>query len=268
MKTLRPLLFAALLGSVLLSCDSSGDVIPDITMLPELRTFMDGTTEIEYDEAKSRITGVQYKNYYPNNVVLSSRIDYHYRVDGKLIRTERHNDKIVVTMNFIYDGGRIMRTDEVWDNVLIQYFTFSYDDRGLLKEYIQWQNIPEEGGNVPIVKNTFEYDQRGNLTGQKHYYGVKNEFHLLSVFTFSDYDDKVATDNLFQHLYFNPSVRLSRNNPGITTSANAAGLGKVTGEFTYTYNEHGYVTKSSLVQTDSDGEKFTNEATYTFKSNP
>src|SRR5690349_2855672 len=75
-------------------------------------------------------------------------------------------------MVYTFDGEFkfIIRTDEYVNDVLSQYHTFEYNASGTLKARIAWQDIPEEGGLVPVSKDVFEYDSRGNVIKNELFY--------------------------------------------------------------------------------------------------
>lgn len=168
---------------------------------------------------------------------------------------------------YTYDGDQIIRTDEFIDTHLTQHYTFSYDDRDRLIESITWQDIPEEGGLIPVYKETFQYNSQNNVTEHRLYYfdsGTKTH-RILTSFFFSDYDDKVNTEEYFIGYGFNPNVRFKVNNPGKMVVINRHNVITSTDLYTYTY-EGNFAEKKQTHSTLVNGNIVEYETRYFLES--
>src|SRR5690606_4991213 len=136
----------------------------------------------------------------------------------------------------------ISRTDEYANGAeLSQYHTYSYDDQERLIESITWQDIPEEGGEIRVSKETYEYDHTGNITYYRiFYYGTGGvEAFPLTVFHYSNYDNHINSEQYFNVNPFNPTLITSKNNPGKMTIQNASGVISSTEIYSYEYHKKG-----------------------------
>lgn len=180
----------------------------------------------------------------PGDVVLESTMDYYYTTGGTLEKAVTDHE---YRLEFTLEGDKIVRTDQYINDVLTEYYTFSYDEKGRLKDFTTWQDIPEAGGLVPKLKEVYLYDIRDNLTSQFLYFyntGI-NGHELLTTFEYSDYDDKVEAESLFDGYSVNPLVKLKKNNPGKMVTKNKHGNTVVVDHYSYIYNERGYATQKT-----------------------
>ncbi|HEY9046561.1 MAG TPA: hypothetical protein VIN08_11725 [Ohtaekwangia sp.] len=264
MNVKRPLSFFALivLCAIVLSCDSSHDAEPQVKLTPV--SMKDADHKIDLTHASDgKLQFIRYTNYYPNDVVLTGIVEYIYGQDGRLEKTITDSGDGFV---FHYEGDRIASTDEYIGDEIVEQHTFTYDDRGRLADWISWQDIPEEGGHIPVKKYTYRYDGNDNLTENKIYYYASGEhdFKLLSIITFSDYDTRPNAEDHFERHAFNPIVVLRKNNPGKLISTNAAGLGKSESIFSYSYDKFGYPSRKVTTTLEND-QQYTSTIDYVFE---
>lgn len=232
------------LGALLPACDNEpAQPVRTPVIVPARLEQDDYKRELVFDEG-NRLTRIKNSSYMPNDVVLESTMEFFYGPDGK---SEKAINDGGYRLEYTWEDGKIVRSDQYINDVFTQYYTFSYDERGRVREYSTWQDIPEEGGEIPVAKEVYIYDGRDNTTNQFLYYydsGIKGH-RLLTAFEFSDYDDKIATENLFDGYSFNPTAVFRKNNPGKMVTKNASGMTGLIDEYTYVYNSHGYATRKT-----------------------
>lgn len=221
------------------------------------------TREYFYNDV-NQLTQIKFVTTFINGGTITSVQNFSYRADGKIAEaTSDTGFKFVYT----YSGDRIIRTDEYVNGSWSEYHSFTYDQAGRIKEMISYQNIPEEGGIIPVSKDTYEYDNRGNLSVMKMYYYTSYgaEAKLQTVFLSSEYDDKVNSEELFEINIFNPYLRLNKNNPGKLVIQNGLGNTTSTEVYTYDYNEKGYAIKKRTDVTLYHGGTGSYSGTYIYK---
>lgn len=263
----RPLFFLllAMTCTALVSCDSDEDKDPiaSTELRPDRIEQLDYTRELVFDD-QERLVKVISTSEMPNDVELVSTQEFTYGVDGHLDESTTDSGWRMV---YSYEGEFIVRTDEYIDGVLSQYHTFQYNPNGRLKERVTWQDIPEEGGLIPVSKDAFEYDSRGNVIKNEIFYfntGTQ-QHHLLTRFVFSDYDDKINSEELFYNNPFNPLIKLRENNPGKMVVSNMNGVISSTDTYTYQFNDQGYATHKTTNTLFHHGETGSYETSYFFK---
>jgi hypothetical protein len=237
----------------LLSCDTS-EPVPAPVQQPELKALR----KIE--------PGITRQLVYADNGKLSEQLtitrsgtgeewsvptQYLYDAQGRL----KESTTDVWRLVYFYTGDKITSTDEYVSGTLSQQHQFVYDSKGLLKSKMTTQNIPEEGGVIPVAREEYEYDERGNLTVMELYYYTSfgAESHLLTRFVFSNYDDKISSDEYFNLIAFNPILKLRKNNPGRLEITNGSGVLSITEVYTYQYHTRGYATRKTTLTTSNDG---------------
>jgi hypothetical protein len=233
-----------ILAALLLSCDDDKtEPLKRPVILPLRLELDDYKRELIFD-SEHKLSRIKMSSFMPGDVVLESTMEYHYTADGKLEKAVTDNG---FRLQFTFDGDKIIRTDQFINDVLSEYYTFSYDDRGRLKDNTTWQEIEEEGGLVPKSKEIYFYDSNDNLTSQFLYFynsGIQGH-ELLTTFEYSDYDDRVEAESLFNGYSFNPLVVFRKNNPGKTVTKNKHGNTVLIEHYSYIYNSHGYATRKT-----------------------
>lgn len=234
-----------LFSVILVSCDDRDEPLPQQSplILPLRLELEDYERELVFDD-KNRLSRVKTSSFMPGDVVLESTTEYFYSTDGKL-------DKAVTDqgyrLEYTWEGDKIIRTDEYIQDTFSQYHTFTYDVNGRLHEFLTWQDILGEGEVVAKSKAVFLYDNNGNLTNQLLYYyhtGI-NGHALLTSFEYSDYDDNVEAESLFDGYAYNPEAVFSKNNPGKMITKNANGNTTLIDQYNYVYNARGYATSKT-----------------------
>lgn len=253
----RGILFAGLL--FLAGC-SGNNVQPAKSLLPHKMVRNEMTYEIFYND-QHQVIKVETTAAYPGGTMIQATY-FTYTSDGQLTEL---NTTDGWQFNYTYTDGRITSTEELINGILTQTHSFTYDNNGRLAETITFQDIPEEGGVVPVSKDTFAYDGRGNLTRQQRFYYTKQgtEEHLLSSQDFSEYDNKLNSEAYFLTLPINPTAKLFQNNPGKLEVRNGNGVLAFTDTHSYTFNELGYATTKST-HSVGNGVDETYSTTYTF----
>jgi len=244
MKPIHPAILL-LMTVLLLSCDDNTEVQPvkERVILPLKMETDDYKREFTFD-ADNRIVKVVNQSFMPGEVILESTIEYAYTADNKLLSSTTDQG---YRLDYHYEGGRIIRTDEYLNGQLNQYYTFVYDESGRLKEYSTWQDIPEYGGVVAKAKEIYVYDRRENLTLQFLYiYNSGTGAHdLLSTFEFSEYDDYPEAEARFDAQAFNPHAVFRKNNPGKMVTRNRLGNIGMVSTYNYVYDSHGDATEKT-----------------------
>ncbi len=253
--------WALLLPAILFfSCESSDDPVRETVYTPVRMEAGDTSVELQYNTA-GLLTHSIMRQQALNGVVLTSTLEYIYK-NGRIDSAARDTG---FRASFKYEGDKIVSTEEYIDDIWVERHTFTYDEKGRLKESIRFQDIPEEGGITPVQKSTYLYDERDNLVAHDYYYYApgKKDFVLLTVSRMSDYDTQPNAEDLFEKHPYNPHVKFRKNNPGKLVVSNAAGLGKTEYTYTYTYNAGGYPVKK-VASVLFDGQTTTSEVQYFF----
>lgn len=234
----RTLTFAWL-AAVLLSCGNEETIVPQPTptLLPHRLVQGDMALEIAYDP-QGKLAQITTTNAYPGGTMVHDQF-FLYNDAGKLAEVTTSSGWRFV---YAYTGGRIVETEEYVDGNLLQKHKFTYDGKGRVTQTITYQDLPEEGGWIPVQKSTYSYDPTGNLLENRLYYygsGGAPEY-LLTVNNFSQYDTRINTEAAFEVTVINPLMKPFVNNPGKLEIRNANGHLSVTETYTYTYNAEGY----------------------------
>ncbi|MFZ6000319.1 MAG: hypothetical protein ACOYW3_07395 [Bacteroidota bacterium] len=244
------------------SCDENELVPTEQPLIPLLLEELNYSKEFVHD-ADGRLSEIKMVSTYPNGVKDQSVQSFAYE-SGRLKESATDTGwKMVYT----FTGDVITRTDEYVNGQHSQYHTYQYDASKRLISTTTYQNIPEEGGEIPVASSTFDYDTRGNVTFYRlFYHGTRGEGTFpLTTFAYSDYDDKINSEDYFDLNPFNPLMRLSKNNPGKMIVANAKGVVSSTELYTYEYHPKGYATKKTTHATLYNGNTGTYTSTFKFK---
>jgi YD repeat-containing protein len=263
MKKVILFVFSALL---VFSCDHHGkDPEPEIpNLVPIKMEDVDGYRELMYD-VNGKVVGVSIVTKFVDGTELRNVQTLVRDTSGKLIELTTDTGSRMV---YVYDGeGKVSRTEEYVNDVWSQRHEYIYNEKGLLKENITYQDIPEEGGLIPVSKDVYSYDGAGNVTLQVlyHYTPFGVDAKILTTTTFSDYDSKINTERYFAINPFNPFVKVRNNNPGKMVIRNAAGATKIVETYEYKYNAEGYTTEKTSYVTMDNGNSGSFTTTYTFK---
>lgn len=252
-------------GCIFLAACSDDDatVVKEEIVLPSKVESIDSKVEFTHDDSH-KISTVKSSYYYPNDVVLETNYTYAYTSDGKFKQCVTDNG---FRFDYTYDGDRLVRTDEYINDIFTQYHSFVYNGAGRMTERTTWQNIPEEGGWIPVSKEELTYDAHENLLTQKlFFYNTGTQQHkLLTSFSYENYDDGFSVEGLFANYIVNPEMKLSKNNPRKVTTTNGNGITSFISEFSYSYDDVGYPLSRSIKATVvSSGEVTTSSQTYSY----
>jgi hypothetical protein len=245
------------------SCTDENPVPIENTLIPS-KYVEDNFTRTYFHNTAGQLVRIEMVSVMPNGSNIESEQTYTYDANGKLKESSTDTGWRMV---YQLTGNLITRTDEYLnDHQLSQYHTYAYDNQGRLNESITWQNIPEEGGEIPVSKDTYEYDDSGNLSYYRlFYYGSFGEgVYPLTVFHYSNYDNRINSERYFNLTPFNPTPLSSKNNPGMMTVQNASGVVSSTEVYTYEYHEKGFAKKKKVDVTFYNGNTGSYTSTYTF----
>ena len=232
------------LAVVLASCERNDPAPLKTPLVIPLRLELeDYKRELFFNDA-GQLTTVKTFSFMPGDAVLESTTEFFYSSDGTLFKAVTDTG---YRLEYSYEDGRIIRTDEYLDDVFSRYHTFSYDDRGRVDEFLTWQEVPEFGGVVPVGREIYVYDSRDNLSNQfLYYYNPAILGHeLLTAFEYSDYDNHIEAERLFDGYAFNPGAVFRKNNPGKMVTKNKLGNTTLIDQYVYVYNERGYATRKT-----------------------
>lgn len=257
MKSLPVFILAGLL---LVTCAERPDPTPS-SLLPHKLVRNELTNELFYD-GNNRVIKLEITAVYPGGTTTSAD-DFVYDADGKLtsFRTSTGWE-----FTYHYDQGRVVHTEEWVNGTLSQTHGFEYTAEGRLSKSITYQDIPEEGGVVPVAMDTYVYDYRGNLTrSQRYYYSTGgSQSNLLTTHDFSNYDDKINPEPAFFFSPINPTVQFFQNNPRRLEVRNGNGVLAFTDTYSYIYNTSGYAT-ARFTRSVGSGIEDTYQTSYSYK---
>lgn len=262
MRIVFPLI--AFLVIFLSACDTDQPQPIEVAELIPVSFKESETTKTLVHDDAGRLVEVQYLNEYENGNSWTSVHNFYYDSQGRVKESTTDTGwKYVYT----YNGGRIISTQEFINGIESDVHTFSYDAKGRLAEKMTYQDIPEEGGVIPIAKEVYTYDEKDNLILQQLYYYTSFglEAKLLTESVFSDYDDKINSEEYFNAIGVNPHLKFRKNNPGKMIVKNGAGNIGMTVTYSYNYHQKGYATKKVMTVVMHDGQTNVHEAFYTFK---
>lgn len=249
----------------LASCTDENPAPIENTLIPS-KYVEENYTRTFFHNTAGQLVRIEMVSVMPNGTPIESEQTYSYDTDGKLKESATDNGWRMV---YQLTGNLITRTDEyINDNQRSQYHTYSYDNQNRLIESITWQNILEEGGEIPVSKDTYEYDDSGNLSYYRlFYYGSFGEgVYPLTVFHYTNYDNRINSERYFNLNPFNPTPLASKNNPGMMTVQNASGVVSSTEVYTYEYHEKGFAKKKTAQVTFPTGNTGSYAVSYTFKN--
>lgn len=264
---MKKIILSLLVLAVLAGCSTEESITPTPVsrpdFVPEYFEQMDFSKTFIYDNA-GQLTQISMVSELPNGGTMESQQNYFYDINRKLSEISTDTG---FRMVYTLDNGRIVRTDEYVNCVLAQYHIYTYDSKGRLKQSTTWQNIPEEGGEIRVAKDTYEYNNQNNLTTHRLYYYTTRgtEAKILTTFTFSGYDNSINSEDYFIAIPANPLVSFRMNNPGKMVVRNRFGNISVTESYTYEYHEKGYATRKIADVVLHDGSASSYETIYRFK---
>lgn len=262
-KGATSLLLLLALASSACSSDDHTNPVPEPGVIPD--TFYESSYyRVMHYNGGGKLARIQMVSVLPNDTKEEINQLYSYNEAGRLLESNTENGWRMV---YSYTGDELTRTDEYINSQLSQYHLFEYNQQGKLAQRITYQNIPEEGGEIPTSKDVFEYDENGNLTEERLYYYTSfgKEAVLLTVLSYSDYDDKHNSEGLFAINPFNPLAKFSKNNPGKLLVKNAHGNVSMTHSYTYQYNVKGYPIKKDTQTLLYNGEQGSYQSVYSYR---
>jgi hypothetical protein len=252
---------------LLTACDNEEDSPAPITpeLVPLKMEDLDGSRELIYNAAE-KISGLSIVTRFANGTEMTSIQSMLYDVSGRI--TESTTDTGYRMIYTSYEDGNISQTEEYLNDAWTQRHVYSYYGEGNLKESITYQNIREEGGIIPVSKNEYVYDTRGNVTVHRlfHFTTFGAESKLLTTFTYSNYDNKINTEEYFDVHPFNPLINLRKNNPGKMVMQNANGITSMTEIYQYKYNAQSHTTQKTSFVTMYNGNTGSYTTKYSFKN--
>jgi hypothetical protein len=228
-----------LLGVALfaLSCESNGPA-PVTRLRAERMSYGNHSYRVlEYDD-QNKVTRVI------SGLIVDGEADesvYTISYVGTLI------DKISLDtrwkMEYKYEAGRVFETHEIVHGELNSVNRFFYDTNGRVSESYLLMN--DAGSLKEMLKNTYEYDDDGNVTRVREFLYNHNTdvYDNGPVMEYEDFDDKPNAYGLFMSNFSNV-YRSSPNNARLWRVRQMNGsIGEV--RYNYDYNEEGYVVKQT-----------------------
>lgn len=265
MRRYKSYFLAVTVAASLAACNDDEPIRVDspLTLIPKTFVEADLTKSLVYDDA-NRLVEIHFITKYPNGTTSTSVQTFVYNEEGKLAESTTDTGWRYV---YTYDNHFIIRTDEYIQDTHSDYHLFKYDNKSRLIERVTYQDIPEEGGEIPVAKDTFTYDSQGNLEFQRLYYYTSYglEAKLLTELAFSDYDDKVNSEEYFDVMGINPLIRLRKHNPSKMIVKNQQGNITSTETYAYTYHPKGYAVAKKARIVLYNGNEGSYEATYLFE---
>jgi hypothetical protein len=252
-------------GVLLVSCerDEPHPAEPALRLVPEEMQEVDFSKKFIYN-ASGQLAQIKMVSRFPGGGSIESEQNFFYDAQGILKESTTDTGWRIT---YTFSNGLITRADEFVNGAASQYHTYRYNPQGRLLESITWQDIPEEGGEIPVAKTTYEYDANNNVIQQQLYYFTSfgAEAKLSTTFLMSDYDDKINSEGFFDIHPANPLVQLSTNNPGKMEIRNQNGFTFSRETFEYDYHADGYPTGKTTHTLLYNGNEGTYKTTYRFK---
>ncbi|HNP96951.1 MAG TPA: YD repeat-containing protein [Cyclobacteriaceae bacterium] len=247
---------------VLLSCgDDSEPIEPTPSKLIPI-SFKEGdlTKTLTHNE-NGNLTEIRYQS----GPIGTPIISYHRFVYNDQGRLTASSTDTGWRYEYTYSGELIRETQEYVNGSISDRHTFSYDAKGRLVEQITYQNIPSEGGIIPVAKTTYQYEG-DNMVAQRLYYYTSYglEARLLTEFYYSDFDSMINSEDYFDVIGVNPLLKFSKNNPRKMIVKNGNGTVTSTDTYRYEYHPKGYATSKKVTTKFYHGGEGTYEATYSF----
>lgn len=226
--------------------------------------------KLEYDNYKKELiyndegilTQVKITSHYAGGDLVGTQ-SFVYK-DGILTEAFAEND---IRNVYTYAGNKIVRTDEYYGDHLSQYYTFDYSTEGKIVTMTIWQNIPEEGGEIPVQKSEYVYNAQGNIDHFTLFYfdSGSKVFRLLTKFEYSNYDQHENVDDYFDVIMANPYASFSNNNPGKMTVTNGNGITTVVENYSYTYDKNGLAIVKTTKSKNINDPETQYDTHYTFE---
>jgi hypothetical protein len=260
-------LYKLIVGSLLLvvmACKEENPkpvIIPPDSLIPVRLEQGNHVTELKYDN-QNRLIQVDFTSSYSGGTMLSFQ-KFTYNSEGLVSSVVTDQD---FRFLYFYQNRQLIKTEEYIGDHLTQTHEFTYDQNNRVAQSVAFQDIPDEGGVIPVSKTTYAYDSKGNLIQNKLYYystAGSNET-LLTTLDFSGYDDKLNSEVYFELPVINPLHFAFKNNPTKVEVRNHKGILVSTEYYTYFYNPQGFASsKTTKVESLSGNETF--ETKYFFK---
>jgi len=187
----------------------------------------------EYDE-QGRIVKILWEQNTPGH--LGGEYNYVYNNAGQVI--EMTETPYVKTL-YLWENGRIIKSEKYRDGILRSYFTYAYDAAGNVGEMAAFYR--QENGEFKMGSLfVYLYFADGNIYKQLSYSPIENsdEYALNSTRT---YDNYLTKDNPFTMVDILPTVDTQANLPG-TYREESGGL-DLRYQFTYEFDDNGKPTK-------------------------
>jgi len=139
----------------------------------------------EYD-AQGRIAKIDWENYTP---FLTRGTDtYFYDENNNVVKINKHPFKDIV---YHWSNGRIVKSDEVSDGVVVAYTEYEYDEAGNVGGHVTYNRL-DNGEYAKGLFTIYLYFNDGNLYKSMTYQESNNpeEPTLLRTRTYDNYIDK------------------------------------------------------------------------------
>jgi hypothetical protein len=262
---MKEFLLAILVIAFVGACGSENNPAPHLPVLIPVKLEEQNYTKELFYDVTGKLKDISSETRFVDGTRDALLQTLLYNSEGRLIESLTDAG---LHMIYSYDNSnRIIQTDEYENSRWVRKYIYNYDDRGLMAERITYQNVPAEGGIIPISREIYEYNASGNVTRQQLFEFDDEAAKLRTSYVFSDYDDKINTEEYFDAYPFNPLTTLQKNNPGKLVIQNAVGVTSSTEIYSYLYNNQNYAVEKTTSVTFYHGGTGSYTTHYSFKSN-
>jgi YD repeat-containing protein len=264
---MNKILLATMVVVLSFACDTENNPQPDFPKIIPVRMEEPGfTQELIYDAAGKLIKIISVSKFVDGSTFESTKT-FAYNPSGRLLESVTSNGWRTI---YSYDNAdRVVQADEYENDVWEKRFVYAYNERGLLSERVTFQQKSAgETGIERVSKETYLYDSKDNVAVQKLFEYTESGTleNLLTIYTFSDYDEKLNTDAYFGMPPYYPSSVLKKRNPGKLVIQNSQGFTTSIETYSYQYNDVGYASEKTSRVTFYNGNTGSYVTKYSFKN--
>lgn len=190
--------------------------------------------ELIYNEA-GQVTKIVSESQMPDQEKISTVQEFEYTREGKIASSLIDNERLY---QYTYEGGRVVKTEELEKGIPAHRFVFEYQPGGLIKEMVTYKY---EGGQATLTgKITYSFDVNGNISSAKEFSFSEPGYSLEMLYEYDRYDNFPSADAHFNFHALNTGLQLHKNNPGRMVTKNKNGVAFSIEDYVYEYNVSGY----------------------------
>ncbi|HEY0654298.1 MAG TPA: hypothetical protein VGD65_14260 [Chryseosolibacter sp.] len=199
--------------------------------------------ELVYNPA-GQVIRVISESVMPDKEVISTIQEFEYSNEGRMTTSVIDNER---RYQYMWEGDRIVKTEELVNGIATNRFTFSYRANGQIKEMLTYVY----DGATPRLKGkvAYAFDPSGNLSSVTEFSFHETALYLETINEFDRYDSHPSIDSYFDFHVLNTGMHLHKNNPGRMVSKNKNGVAYAIEDYTYDYNTDGYAVKRETTLT-------------------